>query len=332
MAALMNRRRFLLAGLLAVPLCAEGQGIGKIPRIGILVPGDPPTRPTLEAFRAALRELGYVEGRTIVFEPRWAGARPLERWPELAIDLARLPVDVIVAGTHEAALAAKKATGDIPIVVTTAHEPFDGLFASLARPGGNVTGLVLFSTGVSGKRVEVLKDAIPTLSRVAVLFSPRAQMPGLIEETVAAAQSLRLDVVRLEVRQSADLEAAFQLAVRERAGRDSGRARSIVQYLRSKDRRALDQASAAVHRGAVGLCRHGRADRLRPEHHGQLAPFRDLRRPDPQGDEAGGAPGGAADPLRAHREQEDGTGHRAEPAGLHPGPGGRGDRVIRSWG
>jgi putative tryptophan/tyrosine transport system substrate-binding protein len=218
MAALMNRRRFLLAGLLAVPLCAEGQGIGKIPRIGILVPGDPPTRPTLEAFRAALRELGYVEGRTIVFEPRWAGARPLERWPELAIDLARLPVDVIVAGTHEAALAAKKATGDIPIVVTTAHEPFDGLFASLARPGGNVTGLVLFSTGVSGKLVEVLKNAIPTLSRVAVLFSPRAQMPGLIEETVAAAQSLRLDVVRLEVRQSADLEAAFQLAVRERAG------------------------------------------------------------------------------------------------------------------
>ena len=218
MASSMNRRGFLLAGLLAVPLAAEGQGIGKLPRIGILVPGDPPTRPTLEAFRVALRELGYVEGRTIVFELRWAGARPLERWPALASDLARLPVDVIVAGTHEAALAAKKATRDIPIVVTTAHEPFDGLFASLGRPGGNVTGLVLFSTGASGKRVEVLKDAIPTLSRIAVLFSPRAQMPGMIEETVAAAQSLRLDVVRLEVRQSGDLDAAFQHAVRERVG------------------------------------------------------------------------------------------------------------------
>ena len=135
--------------------------------------------------------------------------------------------------------------------MTTAHEPFDGLFASLARPGGNVTGLVLFSTGASGKRVEVLKDAIPTLSRVAVLFSPGAQMPGLIEETVAAAQSLRLDVVRLEVRQGADLEAAFQLAVRERARGNDGRARSLVQSVRSKDRRALDQASAAVHRGGV---------------------------------------------------------------------------------
>ena len=292
-----------------------------MPRIGVLVPGDPPTRPTLEAFRAALRELGYIEGRTIVLELRWAGARPLERWPELAADLARLPVEVIVAGTHEAALAAKKATGDIPIVVTTAHEPFDGLFASLARPGGNVTGLVLFSTGASGKRVEVLKDAIPTLSRVAVLFSPRAQMPGLIEETVAAAQSLRLDVVRLEVRQSADLEAAFQLAVRERAG-------AIVvvpdplfnTYVQRIGELSIKHRLPSI-AGQSGFAAHGRADRLRPEHHGQLAPFRDLRRPDPQGDEAGGAPGGAADPLRAHREQEDGAGHRAEPAGFHPGSG-----------
>jgi putative ABC transport system substrate-binding protein len=103
-------------------------------------------------------------------------------------------------------------------VVTTAHEPFDGLFASLARPGGNVTGLVLFSTGVSGKRVEVLKDAIPTLSRIAVLFSPRAEMPGMIQETDAAARSLRLDVLPVEVRRGEDLEQGFQLAVRERAG------------------------------------------------------------------------------------------------------------------
>lgn len=125
---------------------------------------------------------------------------------------------MIVAGTHEAALAAKTATRTIPIVVTTAHEPFDGLVTSLAKPGGNVTGLVLFSTGVSGKRVEVLKDAIPALSRVAIVFSPRAQMPGMIDETMAAAQSLRLEAVRLEVRGSDDLERALQFAVRERAG------------------------------------------------------------------------------------------------------------------
>src|SRR5262245_13567067 len=213
----MNRRRFLAGGLFLVARDAGAQGTVQASRIGVLVPGEPPTRPTLEALRAGLRDIGYVEGRTIVLEIRWERGRP-GRWPELAAELAGLPVDLIVAGTHEAALAAKAATGRIPVVVTTAHEPFDGLFASLARPGGNVTGLVLFSTGLSGKRVEVLKDAMPALSRVAVLFSPRAQLPGLIQETDAAARSLRLDVLPLEVRRGEDLDPAFQLAVRERAG------------------------------------------------------------------------------------------------------------------
>ena len=214
---MMNRRQVLLAGLLLVPLRAAAQGTAKVPRIGVLVPGDPPTRPSLEAFRTALRASGYVEGRTIVLDLRWDLGRP-EIWPALAGELVRLPVDLIVAGTHEAALAAKAATRQIPIVVPTAHEPFEGLFASLARPGGNVTGLVLFSTGVSGKRVEVLKDAIPTLSRVAVLFTPRNEMPGLIQETDAAARSLRLEVLRLEVWRDEELEPAFQRAARERAG------------------------------------------------------------------------------------------------------------------
>jgi putative ABC transport system substrate-binding protein len=214
---MMNRRQVLLAGLLLAPLRAAAQGATKVPRVGVLVPGDPPTRPTLEAFRAALRDSGYVEGRTIVLDLRWDRGRP-ETWPALAGELVRLPVDLIVAGTHEAALAAKAATGRIPIVAPTAHEPFEGLFASLARPGGNVTGLVLFSTGVSGKRVEVLKDAVPTLSRIGVLFTPRTQMPGLIQETEAAARSLRLEVLRLEARRGDDLESAFRLAVRERAG------------------------------------------------------------------------------------------------------------------
>ncbi len=215
----MNRRRLLLAGLFLAPAPAWAQPAAKVPRVGVLVPGGPPTRPTLEALRAGLRDIGYVEGRTIVLEMQWAGSRT-DRWPELAAELARRPVDLIVAGTHEAALGAKAATTRIPIVVTTAHEPFEGLFASLARPGGNVTGLVLFSTGVSGKRVEVLKDAVPGLSRVGVLFRSRAQMPGMIQETEAAARSLRLEVLRLEVHRGdgQDLEAAFQQAARERAG------------------------------------------------------------------------------------------------------------------
>src|SRR5262245_58999377 len=207
----------LLSALLSAPDAAEAQSAVQPPRIGVLIPGDPPTRPTLEALRAGLRDLGYVEGRTIVIEPRWERGRS-GRWPELAAELVRLPVDLIVAGTHEAALAAKAATGQIPIVAPTAHEPFDGLFQSLARPGHNVTGMVIFPTGVSGKRVEVLKDAIPALSRVGVLFSPRAQMPGMIQETEAAARRLRLEVLRLEVRPGEDLEAPFRQAVQERVG------------------------------------------------------------------------------------------------------------------
>ena len=213
----MKRRHLLVSGLCLSPLAAFAQETAKVPRIGVLVPGDPPTRPTLDAFRAALREIGYVEGRTIVLEIRWAGNRT-DRWPELAGELVRLPVDLIVAGTHEAALAAKRVTGRIPIVAPTMHEPFDGLFASLAKPGGNLTGMVLFATGVSGKRVEVLKDALPALSRVAVLFTPRAQMPGLIQETEVAARNLHLDVLRVEVQRGENLESAFQLAVRGHAG------------------------------------------------------------------------------------------------------------------
>jgi len=123
----MNRRRFLAAGLFLAARDAGAQGAVQASRIGVLVPGEPPTRPTLEALRAGLRDIGYVEGRTIVLEIRWERGRP-GRWPELAAELAGLPVDLIVAGTHEAALAAKAATGRIPVVVTTAHEPFDGLF------------------------------------------------------------------------------------------------------------------------------------------------------------------------------------------------------------
>jgi putative ABC transport system substrate-binding protein len=255
----------LLAGLFLAPARAWAQPAAKVPRIGVLVPGAPPTRPTLDALKAGLRDIGYVEGRTLVLDVRWAGNRT-DRWPELATELVRRPVDLIVAGTHEAALGAKAATTRIPIVVTTAREPFEGLFASLARPGGNVTGLVLFSTGVSGKRVEVLKDAVPGLARVGVLFRPRAQMPGMIQETEAAAQSLRLEVLRLEVRRGdgQDLEAAFQQVTRERAGAvvpgcaRRGRRRSAGCGRRRSPAGRSAAAGGGAHRAVLRAPRRGR--------------------------------------------------------------------------
>jgi ABC-type uncharacterized transport system substrate-binding protein len=133
----------LTLSLLTAPLAAHAQPAGKLPRIGVLATGSPPGEPGRGAqrFRQALRDLGYVEGQTITLEMRWAENHP-ERWPDLAADLVRLPVDIIVAGEPAAALAAKHATRTIPIVMAVSFDPVrDGLVASLAQPGGNITGL-----------------------------------------------------------------------------------------------------------------------------------------------------------------------------------------------
>jgi putative ABC transport system substrate-binding protein len=161
----------LAIGLLAMPLAADAQPAGKNPRIGILRPGSPPD-PLLEAFRQGLRELGYDEGRNISIEYRWAEGRE-ERLPGLAADLVRLKVDVIVAGAG-AVEAAQQATQVIPIVMPVgAGDPVKlGLVTSLARPGGNVTGLTSLSGELPGKWMELLKETLPRVSRVAVLWDP----------------------------------------------------------------------------------------------------------------------------------------------------------------
>ena len=206
----------LSLGMLAAPLSAPAQAPAKVPRIGLIRTGSPPD-PYVEAFVQGLRDLGYVEGRTIAIEYRWAQGNP-ERIPGLTEELVRLKVDSIVTTGAAGGFAAKGATGMIPIVVPVMPDPVGaGLVASLARPAGNLTGLSMMSPELSGKRLELLKETFPRVSRVAVLRDPR-QAPTDLRATEAAAQALGLHLQTLEVRDINDLEPALAAARRERAG------------------------------------------------------------------------------------------------------------------
>ncbi|MBI1999736.1 MAG: ABC transporter substrate-binding protein [candidate division NC10 bacterium] len=213
----MDRRTFIgrvAGGLLAAPLAARAQQVGKGYRIGILetIPAAR-NAANLDALRKGLRDLGYVEGRNLVIEYRSADGRA-ERFPDLASELVRLKVDLIVTRGTPAARAAKNATGTIPVVMATMGDPH-AIVASFAHPGGNITGVTTFSTELTGKRIELLKELVPSLSRVALLHNmgnPAA--PPEWEETKTAARSLGLQAELLDVRSQDDLGRAFELAVR----------------------------------------------------------------------------------------------------------------------
>ena len=214
----MARALIVMASLslavLCAPLATEAQPAGRIPRIGILRTGSPPD-PLVEAFRQGLRELGYVEGQDIGLEYRWAQGRD-ERLPALAADLARLKVDVIVAGGSQAQIA-RRATTTIPIVMPVANDPVGAsLVSSLARPGGNVTGLAFLSEELPGKWVELLKETLPGASRVAVLWHPATEA-GQLKVAEAAARSLGVHLRPLKVQRSDDLLNAFAEAQKDRA-------------------------------------------------------------------------------------------------------------------
>jgi putative ABC transport system substrate-binding protein len=220
----MKRRVFLAgtgAALLASPLAAEAQP-RKVPRVGYLSPGspsDPGRQRRFEAFRQGLRELGYVEGQDIVIESRWAEGK-YERYPALAADLVRLKVDVIVAVGGRASQDAQQATRTIPIVMSVTIDPLGtGLVASLARPGGNVTGLSLMASEVVGKQLELLKEVVPKVSRVALLWNPAN--PGSapqLREAEASARVLGVRLQTLEARVPQEIDSAFAAMTKERAG------------------------------------------------------------------------------------------------------------------
>jgi putative ABC transport system substrate-binding protein len=205
--------------LLALSLPAQAQQPKKIAKIGYLVPGTPAVgADLLEAFRQGLRELGYVEGKTFVLEVRYGEARA-ERLPELARELVGLKVDVIVAATDVATAAVKRETQTIPTVMANSTDPVGtGFVASLARPGGNVTGLSTMSPELSGKRLELLREVVPGLSRVAFLWNPDVRGAMFdYKETEGAARSLRLQHQSVEVSRAEDLDRAFSAVTKERA-------------------------------------------------------------------------------------------------------------------
>ena len=216
----MNRRTFLSAvagSLLAAPLAAEAQQRGTGYRIG-WIGNDPPdaSRPFV-AFRQGLGELGWVEGKNVVIERRHSAGRS-QRFPALAAELVRLQVDLIVASAAPATLAAKRATTKIPIVGVGLSDPVgQGLVASLVRPGGNVTGLASLFPELAAKRLELLQETLPGVSRVAVLWNP-ANPGGVrqIEETKLVAHSLGVKLQSVPVRGPEDLQAAFAAMTRTR--------------------------------------------------------------------------------------------------------------------
>jgi putative ABC transport system substrate-binding protein len=200
---------FLAVLVVAVPLPADVQQTPKIPRIGFLLAGwRGDTVEVAEAFRQGLRGLGYVEGRNITIEYRFAEGR-LDRFPELASELVRLNVDVILAPGTAAAQAARKATAMIPIVLVTAGNPVgDALIKSFARPGGNVTGLSMsVEQEIGEKYLELLKEAVPTISRVAILWNPlTAPNAVTLKKTDAAARVLKLKLQPVSARRPDEID------------------------------------------------------------------------------------------------------------------------------
>src|SRR5262245_24368488 len=214
MTSMMDRRRFLLtsvAGAVAAPLAVEAQRVGKVYRIGYLAvtAPTPATLPLWEAFQEGLREGGYVEGQNLFIERRYSEGKA-ERYPDLASEFVRLQVDVIVATSTPAAKAAKQATGTIPIVIVGVGDPVgSGLVASLARPGGNVTGLSS-QAEYAGKALQLLHEVAPGASRVAVIWDP-SNPPHVrsVKDAEAGGQALRMEVRSYPVRTPDELEIAL---------------------------------------------------------------------------------------------------------------------------
>jgi len=218
----MNKKIFrlaLIAFLLALSVPADAQQAGKVPRIGILAPGSStfPTSAYHDSFRQGLRELGYIEGKNIFIEIRYAEGKQ-DRLSDIATELVKLKVDVIVTATRPGVLAAKNATSAIPIVFAAVGDPVRaGLVSSLARPGGNITGLSMIETELFGKRLELLKETFPKITRVAYFRDATPQGTGPAEMQAAAARALGLQLQSLDVRSAKDFDGAFEAILKERA-------------------------------------------------------------------------------------------------------------------
>ena len=209
----MDRRAFVVtvAGFLATPLAAEAQEAGKIVRIGFLRFGTPPPA-FIEGFRQGLRDLGYVEGKTVVI--KYGLAQSPDKLPEVAAELTRLRVDVIVASGVPSVLPAKNATRTIPVVFVSAIDPVSaGVVASLARPGGHVTGLTAIQADLTAKRFELLREIVPRLSRVAILVRATSpETPNIVKESELAARAIGAALQVLTLREPHELDVTLSKA------------------------------------------------------------------------------------------------------------------------
>ena len=241
----MHRRAFIVGGVAAVaaPFAAEAQQVGKVPRVGFLANS---RSPGTEAFQRGLRELGYVEGQNIIVEWRLAEGR-LERLPELAADLVRLKVDVIVAPAPPYVQAARKATAAIPIIFALVPDPVTmGLVTSLARPGGNLSGLANNPVEVHGKRVELLKQAVPGLGRVAILTTGGGD--DEVREVDRAATSLGIERELVTVARADEFDEAFALMAAKGVGGVIEMSRPLIYAHRQR------VAELAVKAGLPMIC------------------------------------------------------------------------------
>src|SRR5262245_33650316 len=216
----LDRRGFMAAiagSLLAAPLVAEAQKKGKVYRIGFLIYGPGPSA-EVDAFRQGLRELGYIEGQNVTIEYRFASGQ-VGRLPELAAELVRFPVDVIVVHTTPALQALRQVTRTMPIVMAGFGDPVaEGFVASLARPGGNITGLSWLTPEVAGKRLELLHQVLPKLTRVAVLLDPNDTVAVVERSAIAtAAHATGVTIETFEAQNPATLPAVFAAIKKARA-------------------------------------------------------------------------------------------------------------------
>lgn len=236
----------LALDILVAPLAAETPPSAHVPRIGLLDPGSPATSQSrIDAIRQGFRDVGYLEGQNMVLEVRWAEGN-LDRLPDLATELVRLQVEVLVAGGAPAIRAAQHATRTIPIVMAGTADPVaQGFIASLAHPGGNITGVSTLNAELPGKRLEILKEMVPQRAHIAVLTNPAAPAHGpWMHNLTVAAQALSLQLHVVELRRPEELDDAFTEMTR--AGADALIVLEDALLLRSLRRRTVELA--ATHR------------------------------------------------------------------------------------
>jgi putative ABC transport system substrate-binding protein len=327
----ITRRRLLAAlgpGVIAVPLRSFAQQpparIARIGFLGVTSASLPVSVIRVEALRKGLRDLGYVEGKNLTIEFRWAEGRH-ERLPQLAAQLVRLKVDVIVAQGTPGANAAKQATATIPIVMPVVADPVaTGLVASLVRPGGNVTGLTWFSHEVSAKRLGLLRDAVPRAKRVAVLSNPdNSSNAPILQAMELAARQLKLEIQQFEARGAHELESAFAAMAARRVDAVTiiddamliANAKAIAN-LAARNRFPLIGFNEVVEAG--GLVAYGPSF---PEMFQRAANYID----NPQGRQARRATNRTSHQVRVGRQPEGSEGTRPDDPAVPLAAGGSGD-------